>query len=146
MKSGCEGHEEECECNYKGSSNGMEIAGVKTIWLCSVKDLKLKYSTFIGDGDAATFACLTELKPYGEDVEIINHECVGHIQKRMGTALQKLKKSGIAHENSQLVKFKGRLKNNAITALNVYYGSAIRNKDDIHGMVQTMPHFYNVYR
>ena len=24
-----DGHKEECECNYKGSSNGMEIAGVK---------------------------------------------------------------------------------------------------------------------
>ena len=26
-----EGHKEECECNYKGSFNGMEIAGVKAI-------------------------------------------------------------------------------------------------------------------
>ena len=31
-----EGHKEECECNYKGSSNGMGIAGVKAIWLRSV--------------------------------------------------------------------------------------------------------------
>ena len=134
-----EGHKEECECNYKGSSNGMEIAGVKAIWLRSVKDLKLRYTTYIGDGDAATFACLTKLKPYGEDVEIIKHECVGHIQKRMGTALRKLKKSGIVDENGQLVKFKCRLTNNAITALNVYYGGAIRNnKDDIDGMVQAI--------
>ena len=85
----------------------------------SVKDLKLQYATFIGDGDAKTFACLTELKPYGEDVEIIKHECVGHIQKRMWMALQKLKKSGIKDENGQLVKFKGRLTDNVITALNV---------------------------
>ena len=60
------------------------------IWLRSVKDLKLRYTTFIGDGDAKTFACLTELKPYGEDVEIVKHECVGHGKKRMGTVLQKL--------------------------------------------------------
>ena len=65
------GHKEECACNYMGSSNGMEIADVKPIWLCSVKDFKLCCTTFIGDRDAKTFACLTELKPYGEDVEII---------------------------------------------------------------------------
>ena len=40
----------------------MGIAGVKAIWLCSVKDLKLWYITFSGDGDAKTFDCLTELK------------------------------------------------------------------------------------
>ena len=49
-----------------------------------VKDLKLGYTTFIGDGDAKTFACLTDLKPYGEDVEIVKHECVGHVQKKNG--------------------------------------------------------------
>ena len=41
---------------------------MKGIWLHLVKDLKLRYTTFIGDGDAETFACLTELKPYGEGV------------------------------------------------------------------------------
>ena len=45
---------EECECNCRGSSNGMAIAGVKTIWLRSVKNLKLRYTTFIGDGDSKT--------------------------------------------------------------------------------------------
>ena len=54
----------------------------------------------------------------------------------MGTALQKLKKSGNEDEYGQLVKFKGRLTDNTITSLNIYYGGAIRNnKDDIDGMV-----------
>ena len=48
----------------------------------------------------------------------------------MGTALRKLKKSGIEDENGQLVKLKGRLTDDAITALNVYYGGAIRNNKD----------------
>ena len=82
---------------------------------------------------------MTELKAYGDDVEIIEHEFVGHVQKSMGTALRKLKKSGIEDENSQLVKFKGRLTDNVITALNVYYGGAIQNnKDDIGEMVQAI--------
>ena len=55
----------------------------------------------------------------------------------MGTALLKLKKSSIEDENGQLVKFKGSLTGNAVTAHNIYYGGAIRNnKDDIDGMVQ----------
>ena len=57
----------------------------------------------------------------------------------MGTALQKLKKSGIEDENGQLIKFKVSLTDNANTALNIYYGGAIwNNKDDINGMVQAI--------
>ncbi len=45
----------------------------------------------------------------------------------------------IEDENGQLVKIKGRLTDNSINALNVYYGGAIRNnKDDIDGMIQTI--------
>ena len=56
-------HEENCECNYKGSSNAMEVEGVKRIWLRSEADLKLRYTTFIGDGDVKTFSTLTNLQP-----------------------------------------------------------------------------------
>ena len=45
--------------------------------------------------------------------------------KKNGAALRKLKKSGTEDENGQLMKFKGRLTDNAITALNVYYVGAI---------------------
>lgn len=120
-------HKEDCENNYKGSSNAMEVEGVKRMWLCSVANLKLRYTTFIGDGDAKTFATLTELKPYGPNITIIKHECVGHVQKRLGSALRKLKKSGVVDEDSRVVKFKGRLTDKAIDTLNVYYGEAIRN-------------------
>ena len=48
--------------------------------MVTLGDLKLRYTTFIGDMVAKTFACLTELL-YGEDVEIVKHECVGHVQK-----------------------------------------------------------------
>ena len=48
-----EGYKEECECNYKASYNGME----KTILVILSEDLKLRYTTFIGDGDVKTVAC-----------------------------------------------------------------------------------------
>ena len=55
----------------------------------------------------------------------------------MGTALRKLKKGGGAKDdNGMPVKFKGRLTDNSIKALNVYYGGAIRNNTgSIDGMM-----------
>ncbi|GFW84968.1 uncharacterized protein TNCV_682561 [Trichonephila clavipes] len=44
-----------------------------------------------GDGDTKTFNALSENKPYGDDYLIQKIECVGHVQKRMGTRLRKLK-------------------------------------------------------
>ena len=134
-----EEHKDTCQCNHTGSSNAMEIEGVKKIWLRSVADLKLRYTTFIGDGDAKTFATLQELKPYGPDVELIKHECVGHVQKRMGTALRNLKKSGVVDEEGRAVKFKGRLTNDSLKKLNIYYGGAIHNSNgSIDAMVQAI--------
>ena len=120
-------HEENCECNYKESSNAMEVEGVKRIWLYSEADLKLRYITFIGDGDVKTFSTLTNLQPYDTDVTIVKRECIGHLQKRLGPALRKLKKSGAVDDDGHPVKFKGRLTDDGIKALNVYYGGAIRN-------------------
>jgi hypothetical protein len=38
-----EEHKESCSINYSGSSNAMEVEGVKALWLRSVADLKLRY-------------------------------------------------------------------------------------------------------
>ena len=34
---------------------------------------------------------LNEVKPYGDDVVIKKHECVGHVQKRVGKRLRAVK-------------------------------------------------------
>ncbi|GFT04692.1 uncharacterized protein TNCV_334411 [Trichonephila clavipes] len=44
-----------------------------------------------GDGDTKTFNALSENKPYGDDHLIQKIECIGHVQKRLGTRLRKLK-------------------------------------------------------
>ncbi|GFV63390.1 uncharacterized protein TNCV_138891 [Trichonephila clavipes] len=49
------------------------------------------YSGSAGDGDTKTFNALSENKPYGDDHLIQKIECVGHVQRRMGTRLRKLK-------------------------------------------------------
>ena len=79
------------------------------------------------------------LEPYGPNVELIKHECVSHIQKRMGTALKKLKKSGAVDEHGRVVKFKGKLTDKTIKQLNVYYGGDIKNnKGNVDGMVKAI--------
>lgn len=37
------------------------------------------------------FRCVLEAKPNGENVAIIKRECVGHVQKRLGLRIRKLK-------------------------------------------------------
>lgn len=36
--------------------------------------------------------CINEVQPYGEDVTIVKHECVGHVQKQLGKHLRDVKK------------------------------------------------------
>ena len=55
------------------------------------------------------------------DVEVQKKECVGHVQKRLGTALRKLKKE------KKGLGGKGRLTDAMIDKLQNYYGIAIRS-------------------
>ena len=43
--------------------------------------LYVRYVEVISDDDAKTVQHLNEVKPYGDDLEIVKHECVGHVQK-----------------------------------------------------------------
>lgn len=52
----------------------------------------IRYKRLICDGDAKTHSLLSEEQPYSEEHSIQKVDCVGHIQKRMGTALRDLKK------------------------------------------------------
>ena len=78
-----EGHQASCEVNYCGSSSVMESTGALAIWKQSVSKNKL-----ISDGDSKTFKLLSNQLPYGASNLVSKHECVGHVQKRMGTALR----------------------------------------------------------
>ncbi len=55
-------HKDVCDTNYEGSSNAMELEGVESIWKRSVAELKLRFTTFIGDGDSKAFANLLVIK------------------------------------------------------------------------------------
>ncbi|GFV66129.1 uncharacterized protein TNCV_5073311 [Trichonephila clavipes] len=106
----------------------MEVDGMLRIFNRLEKLPKLKYSNYIGDGDTKTFNALSEIKPYGNDHLIQKIECVGHMQKIMGTRLRKLK---IVYDKNKLsdgktIGRKGRLTDSLIDKLVHYYGNGIR--------------------
>ena len=123
-------HEKECLMNHQGSSGKMELSGMVRIFKRSESSRNLKYTGYIGDGDAKTFSAISEAKPYGPGVAISKIECVGHIQKRMGTRLRKLKINKVKCSDGKTVGGKGRLTDKIIDKLTSYYGNAIRQHKD----------------
>ena len=102
----------------------------------SVESLHLQYTGFVEDGDTKSYSSVVEAKPYGHAVEIVK-ECVGHVQKRCGTALRKLKsESGLKRlGDHKTFGGKGRLTKLRIDQLQIYYGLAIRrNVGSVSGM------------
>ena len=52
------------------------------------------YSHYIGDGDTSSYSEVVKSKPYEQyGVSPVKLECVGHVQKRLGTRLRELRKS-----------------------------------------------------
>ncbi|GFT11097.1 uncharacterized protein TNCV_1084511 [Trichonephila clavipes] len=106
----------------------MEVDGMLRIFNRSEKLHNLKYSNYKGDDDTKTFNDLSENKPYGDDYLIQKIECVGYVQKRMGTRLRKLilvySKKKLS--DGKTISGKGRLTDSLIDKLAHYYGNAIR--------------------
>ena len=62
------GHE--CPINHVGSAGAMEVSGVVKIYEKSVKNLKLCFTSYIGDGDSKAYPTAVKAKPNGQDKEI----------------------------------------------------------------------------
>lgn len=135
-------HESSCEANYEGSAASMEPKGISMMYGRSL-DNNLRYKQLICDGDCKTHSLLLEQKPYGpgKENEVIKVDCVGHVQKRMGTALRNLKKDrkGEKLSDGKTIGGAGRLTKALIDTLQNYYGMAIRScKGDLRGMMQAV--------
>lgn len=110
----------DCNANFKGSAPAMEPEGAARIFARSLSQNNLRYTMFYGDGDSKSFSEVRDVyKDEGLTVE--KKECIGHVQKRVGTALRKLKK-----DNPSLGG-KAKLTNATIDKLQNYYGIAIRS-------------------
>lgn len=132
-------HEKDCLLNHSGSAGKMELVGMTRMFHRSEVQHNVKYVGYIGDGDARTFAAIKESEPYGDNVDIQKLECVGHIQKRMGTRLRKLKQSKVKCSDGKSLEGKGRLTIGEIDKLTIYYGNAIReHKNNLEDMYKAV--------
>ena len=83
---------------------------------------------------------------YGDAYEVTKEECVGHVQKRLGTALRKYNNDmkGKKLSDNKGVGVKGRLIDKIIDKMQNYYGKAIReNKEDSKGMQESISAILN---
>ena len=101
----------------------MEAAGVINIIKRSVETKKLRCTTYLGDGDSKSFKDIVELNIYPAH-EVEKHECIGHVQKRVGYHLRTYKsdyKSTLLSAHKKL-SGAGRLTNKVMNTLQNYYG------------------------
>ncbi|GFU22401.1 uncharacterized protein TNCV_1264221 [Trichonephila clavipes] len=89
------------------------------------------------DGDCKAFDAVKKKNIYGNEYPIEKLECIGHVMKRMGTRLRRLKAQlkGQILSDGKCLSGKNRLSEHEIDNLQSYYGSAIRRN---HSSVQNM--------
>ena len=124
-------HTKSCCINHEGSSGKMEKDGTVSIFLRSVETRKLRYTTFVGDGDSSSFGAVVDAvnSKYGDQYPVEKEDCIGHIQKRLGTALRtyKNKRRGAVLSDGKSTGGKGRLTDQVVDRMQTSYGYAIRN-------------------
>ena len=132
-------HSPHCTINFEGSFGAMECEAGVEMWLRSIEKNILRYTTFVGDGDSSCFwrvkeACFQKYPDGGYPVN--KEECVGHIQKRMGSGLREYKKRmrGQKLPGGKNVGGAGRLTDAVIDRIQSNYGEAIRNNSEIGTM------------
>lgn len=108
-----------CTANFSGSAPSMETEGTKIIFNRSINRHKLRYTELYGDGDTKSFYVVENI--YGPNKKVIKRECIGHVQKRVGARLRKLKKE------TKGLSGRGKLTDAVIDKLQNYYGLAIRS-------------------
>lgn len=118
-----EDHQPDCTANHSGSSGKMEVDAILEMFKRSETLHDVKYANYIGDGDSKTYSAIKNADPY-ENLVVKKKECIGHVQKRMGTRLRNVKKA----KNG--LGGRGKLTGKMIDKLTVYYGLAIRRNPD----------------
>ena len=141
-------HKNNCSINFEGSSGEMETKGAIKIFLRSIKTRHLKYTLMASDGDTGCYGAVSEAvkKEYSDSYVVQKEECVGHVQKRMGTNFReyKRKRKGRKLADGKVIGGAGRLTDKAIDKIQNYYGKAIRsNKGDLQGMKKSISAIFN---
>ncbi|GFX48191.1 uncharacterized protein TNCV_4115261 [Trichonephila clavipes] len=93
------------------------------------------------DGDSKAFTSIVENKVYGDHCSVEKLECIGHVMKRMGTRLRRLKTKmrGQKLSDGKPLCGRNRLTEAEIDRLQAYYGLAIRrNLSSVKDMQQAI--------
>ena len=114
-----------CPINHEGSVGFLEVAGLMDCFMNSIEHRKLRY-THIGDGDSKANNNVVKNDAH-PCIVVEKLECVGHIQKYLGSRLRNLKHTmkGPLVDGNTLVG-KGRLTDKVINKLQNYFGIVIR--------------------
>lgn len=93
-----------------------------------LSDRGVRYLQYLGDGDSKGFGAVESLDIYGDDAPITKLECMGHVQKRMGSRPRSLKAKmkGIKLTDGKPLGGKNCLTNGVVGQLQNYYSLAIR--------------------
>ncbi|XP_057301380.1 uncharacterized protein LOC130635880 [Hydractinia symbiolongicarpus] len=114
----------DCKINHIKSSGAMEGVGAVEIFSRSTKR-DLIYHEYLGDGDTSSYKEVVASNPYGNfDIVPTKLECIGHVQKRLGTRLRNKVKE--LKGTSTPISGKGKLTELVINSLQNFYGRAIR--------------------
>ena len=116
-----------CLINHTGSAGSMEVEGVTRMFKRSVETKKLRYTTYLGDGDSKSFQTVAASNVYPGYV-LKKAECVGHVQKRVGSRLRsyKQKYKGIVLPDGKRLCGANRLTEKVMNTIQNYYGMVIR--------------------
>ena len=107
-----------CSLDYTGLAPNIEPVEALNIFERSVVKNKQRYTDFYGDGDSKKHKVIEDVYP---GIKVQKLECIGHIQKRVGNRLWKLK------ERVKGLGGKEKLTNIIINRRQSYYGIAIRS-------------------
>ena len=127
-----------CSANHQGPAGNMEVSSIVSMFQRSFEKYGLRYKNYIGDEDSKTYSGILNAEPYGENFEINIKECVGRVQKWVGTHLCDLVNKTVEEKKPRRVKQsekktlseKGNLTGKLIDKLTDYYGLAIRRNSD----------------
>ena len=131
----------DCQINHDRSAGAMESAGAVAMFKRSIDCHHLRYTSYIGDGDSSSYSDVANSQPYGDGVKIEKKECIGHVQKRMGTRCRGLRQSlkGVKLSDGKKISGRGRLTDKAINTLQNHYGMAIRqNIGNLYAMKKSI--------
>ncbi|KAM7312937.1 hypothetical protein ISCGN_009841 [Ixodes scapularis] len=130
----------QCQKNFDGSANAMEVQAAEVIFSRSVGLHNLQYTTILCDGDSKAYNHVSALQLY--DKEVAKEDCVNHVAKRVYAGLEKLKKA------KKGLGGRGKLTNVVMKRMTNYYASALKeNAPDVtamqRGVFATLLHMYS---